>query len=451
MAKKSEQQKEGLYSEYMELENFQGLSKIRVDINGKSLLFIGKNQSGKSTLIRAMLSPMDAQQRPSEPIKIGEEHAKIIHKISGTIGGEHKEYIMELYFSPKDKKGRLVIKNEKGETLKAPATLIKSIIGNVSFDPRQWLNDPKAKKLETIKRLSGVGHQVDEINVRIKELKDLRKTKSDRKEELAGTLKNHEFSQDEINRYSNPIDMTPLQNEMSVIGKNQNQWDGIKNQVEGFRQEVNQCYNAINNAGAEIQRLQQQILAQQNIIKEQTKTADKAKVNIQKGEEWLNRIIRPSIDDINHRISEAISHNERYNRIGMLGQQHREMTKLVDEIEAMKVDIEAGEKMRTDIIAKSQLPIPGLTFSEEDLFIDGLPLDEKQINTARLWQIGVQVAKALNPNYKGIFLPDASLFDKSTLHSLIKEIEEDGYFGIFELVDFNEGPLHVEFAETILK
>lgn len=442
MTKKIDKQ-EGLKSDYLELENFQGLGKVRVDIMGKSLLFIGKNDSGKSTLIRAMQSPMDASQRPTEPIKKGEETAKIIHKISGIVGGEHKEYIMELFFSQKDKKGRLVIKNEKGEILKAPATLIKSIIGNVSFDPRQWLNDTKAKKHETIKRLSGVGQKVDEINSKIKELKDARKYKSDRLESLRGAMDNHEFSPHEVNLYSNPIDMTPLQQEMSALGTAQNNWDNVNNRLTGFQNEVTVCNDTITAAEAEIARLQ-------NIINVNNQKANTAKTNINIANDWLKSNQRPSVEHVNQKISEAIAHNEKHNRIGMLGQQHREMTKLIEEIENSKALIDKEEARKIDIISKSQLKIPGLTYTDEDLFIDGLPLDDKQINTARLWQIGVQVAKALNPVYKGIFLPDSSLFDKETITALIKEIEQDGYFGIFELVDFDGGALHVEFAETIL-
>lgn len=450
MAKKSEIQKEGLHSDYIEAENFQGLGKIRIDINGKSLLFIGKNDSGKSTLIRIMQSPMDTKQLPPDPIKKGEEHAKIVHKISGVINGEHKEYIMEMYFSQKDKKGKLVIKNEKGEILKAPATLIKSIIGNVSFDPRQWLNDPKAKKHETIKRISGVGDKVDEINAKIKALKDERKAKNDRAEDLRGSLKNHEFTQEEINKYSVQIDTAPLTQEMSAIGQKQNNWDSVSNQVNGFRQNEKNAHAGIQNAENEISRLKQAIVAQEQIMNQHKIDLSVAQENIAKGEDWMNRVIRPSVDDINSRINDAMVHNEKYARIGMLGNQQREMLKLLEEVEAWTSNINTLEEQKVDVISKSQLSIPGLTYTDEDLFIDGLPLDDKQINTARLWEIGIEVAKALNPMYKGIFLPDASLLDKSTFRRILQKIEKDGYFGIFEMVDFNEGPLHVEYAETIL-
>lgn len=441
---------EGLKSIYLELENFKNLDKVRIDIDGKSLLFIGKNGSGKSTLIQAMMSPMNMKALPSDPVKKGEEKAKIVHKIAGTIGGEYKEYIMEVFFSQKDKKGRLVVKNEKGETLKSPAQLVKNIIGNVSFNVTQWLNDPKAKKLETIKSLSGVGKQVDMVNVAIKDLKDKRKYSSDRAEELKNTLNNHEFDQNEVSKYSAPQDITPLQSEMSAIGQKQNQWDDIKNQTEGYRQKEKSGYDAIQSAENEIDRLKALITAQEALMTQKRIEISKAQQNVQKGETWLQNNPRPLIEDITQRINEAITHNEKHSRIKMLSEQQKEMIKCIEQVDEISASIETNEGKRASIIAQSQLPIEGLTFSEEDLFIDGLPLEAEQINTARLWQIGVQVAKALNPNYKGIFLPDSSLFDKHTLHAIIQEIEKDGYFAICEIVDFNEGPLHVEYAETYL-
>lgn len=448
---------QGLRSIYLEVENFKNIEKYRIDINGSSLLIVGKNGAGKSTLMQAMMSPMNARVLPLEPIKKGEQAAKIVHQIAGHIDGEYKEYTMEIYFSEKNKKGRLVVKNEKGETISSPATIIKNIIGNVSFDVTGWLNAKPAEKLKMIKNLTGNGKKIDVIVNNIKELKEERKKKSDKADELKAVMNNHEFSKEQVQKYSKPVPIEPIQAELSEIGQAQNAWDDIKNQVNGFYQSINNCEGnitsnrqQINSLYAEIKRIQDQIASCENNIKHQESEIVRHKENIAVGEQWLSENTRASVEDINLKLGEAMAHNEKHNRILILQNQHRDMTKLVEEVNNLDVKINICENEKMSLIENSQLPIKGLSFNDEEMFINGLPLDDSQVNTASLWDISVDIAMAMNPNYKGIFLPDGSMFDRGTLKAIIEKIEQRGYFAICEIVDFNEGDLHVEFAEKVL-
>lgn len=442
---------EGLRSIKLEVENFKKLRSTIIDIGGRSLMFVGPNESGKSTIIQAMMSPMNSKLLPSEPITKGEDHARISHTIGGTINGEPKTYIMDLYFTKKDSKGRLVIKNELGETLKSPATLIKSIIGNVSFDVTQWLKDDAPKKLKTIKALTGRGQEIDTISAQIKQEKELLKKQKDRADELEAILSNHGLSAEEVDKYSTKIDLAPLQASMSSISASQQQWDTVKNQIDGFSREVDSCANKINNASAEIFRLQEEIKRQQGIIASETVKADAQNANIKIGNEWLSANQRPVVDELNSQINEAIAHNERCNNISKLADHQRELLKCRESVESKKGSVTLLESNRADIISKSQLPITGLSFDDETLYLDGLPLEEEQINTARLWDVGVEVAMALNPNLKIIFLHDANVFDKVHLRAIIAKIEARGYMAVCEYVSFEGDELEVKFTEDVLK
>lgn len=442
---------DGLRSIQLVVENFKKLRNTTIDIGGKSLMFVGPNESGKSTLIQAMMSPMNTKLLPSEPITKGEDHARISHTIGGNINGEPKTYIMDIYFTKKDSKGRLVVRNEKGEELKSPATLIKSIIGNVSFDVTQWLKDDAPKKLKTIKALTGRGQEIDEVTAKISlETSNLKKIK-DRADELDAILSNHGLTAEEIDRYSEKIDISPLQQQLSSISSAHTQWNDVNSKVTSFRHEVSNCEKAINAASAEIFRLNEEIKRQQAIIAEATKQADTHNANIKIGEDWLSKNTPPSADEINTQINNAIAHNERCNNVAQLQIHQRELLKCRENHLHKKDEIEKLKNTRAEIIAKSQLNIPGLTFDDDMLYIDGLPLEEEQINTARLWDIGVEVAMAMNPTLKMIFLKDANVFDKKHLHSIIAKIEQRGYMAVCEYVSFEGEDLEVVFTENVLK
>lgn len=442
---------EGLRSIQLIVENFKKLRNTTIDIGGKSLMFVGPNESGKSTLIQAMMSPMNSKLLPSEPITKGEDHARISHTIGGILNGEPKTYIMDIYFTKKDSKGRLVIRNEHGEELKSPATLIKTIIGAVSFDVTQWLKDPSDKKLKTIKALTGRGQEIDQKTAEIKLEKESLKKIKDRADELDAILSNHGFSAEEVDKYSTKIDILPLQNAMSSVSQQQQQWNNVKAQADGFASTVATCSVTIGSANVEILRLQAEIERQKEIIAKANADSEIANSNITIANQWLNDNPAPSAEDLNKQINDAIAHNEKFNSIGQLQVHQRELLKCRENVEVKKGLISTLEDSRTDIISKSQLPIPGLSFDDETLYLDGLPLEEGQVNTARLWDVGVEVAMALNPNLKIIFLHDANVFDKKHLQAIIQKVEARGYMVVAEFVSFEGSDLEIVFTETAFK
>lgn len=454
MAKKSEPG-EGLKSLYLELENFKNIGKTVIDIGGRSMLFVGRNEAGKSTLIQAMISPLDAHFRPSEPIKKGEERAKITHKIGGLLKGKYKEYTLDMYFTQKDKKGRLVVTNEDGEVMKSPASLMKSIIGNVSFDVTGWMTMKKNEKLDVIKKLTGCHVQIDEINNQITEAKNKIKFSNDRVEQLEGALSTHGFTQEEISLYSTEIPVIPIQQELSAIAQSQGEWDNVNNQVNGFKKDITVSQNNITKANNEMARAKAEyeriVAEQQALIEEENALIAKNSNNIELGTQWLQSVVRPTIDEVNKRLNDALVHNEKCSRISQLGNQSREVIKLKDELGKASVAVKDLEAKRMEIIKNSQLSIPGLSFDDMDIYIDGLPVEDTQINTARIFDISVDIAMALNPNLKIIFLHDGSLFDKEHLKLIVDKIENNGYMAVVEMVDFDGGDLEVKFTESELK
>lgn len=442
--------KEGLRSLSLEIENFKNIEKYVIDIGGKSLLIIGKNGSGKSSFIQAMTSAMDAKTVPSEPIKKGEERATVKHRIGGMVNGQYEEYTLDIFFTPKNKTGRLVVYNSKGEAIKSPATFVKGLIGNVSFDVTKWLNDSKAKKLETIKALTGCGKDIDLINIDIVKLKADMKYKKDRYEQLEGALQNHEFSEDEKELYSKPEPLEPIQAQFNAVLESQQKYDAFANKVEGARKDVQGLRVSNERITSEVAELEQKILSLKNTLNTNIAQITSMTINIDMGDHWLKTNPRPNLDAVNAKMAMAVQHNEKHNRITMLGSQHMEILQLKRDAGNAKGEIDTKEAARAEIIAKSQLPIPGLTFSEDELFIDNLPLQEGQQNTQKLFDVGVEVAIALNPNLKVIFLHAASLFDKEQLKIIIDKIESRGYQAIAEIVDDEAGDLHVKFTEEAL-
>jgi hypothetical protein len=216
----------------------------------------------------------------------------------------------------------------------------------------------------------------------------------------------------------------------------------VFNKVSEFTANVVRLEQSIRDKYEEIARLQNQIEGLNAVITSNNE-------NITKGNQWLAVHSRPSIEAVNEKINQAILHNEKCNQIGGLAANQREMITAKEEANKISSEVAILENKKLEVISKSQFNIPGLTFTDDDIYLDGIPLEEGQINTARLFDIGTDVAIAMNPNLKVIFLHDASLFDHEALKTIIKKIEERGYQLVIELVAEND-EVEVKFTEEVV-
>jgi hypothetical protein len=436
---------EGLWLDSLSLENFKNLVKHIIEIGGESLMIIGRNGAGKSSLIQAIMSPLDTKEIPTEPIKNGEDRSRIQVTLAGQIGGQPKKYFLDLHFTPGKKSGRLVVTNENGETIPNAKSFVKGLIGNVSFDPTKWLNETPAAKLKMLKQVTKCEQQIDEVISQVVEKKATYKAKKERAEELESVLKNHGYTQDQVNLYSTPIDIAPIEHELSTVGTNMETYQYVENGINTAKTNMANADLAIIAANKEIERLNGLIAEQRVKIKEETDKHTKAKENAEKGQMWMNGVEKPNVEVITKKLTDANAHNQHHEVLKNHEKQSLEVLKTKQDMDTVQTEIEGLQKRVSDIIAKSQLQIKGLSFSEDQIFIDGLPLDRGQINTARLIDIGIDVAMALNPTLKVMFLHDASLFDKQSLHNIIKKIEKRGYQVIAEVV--TDTDLDVKFVE----
>ena len=438
---------EGLKFTHLEVENFKNIDKKIVEINGQHMLIAGKNGAGKSSLIQALLSPIDSKLQPTQVTKKGEEKASTKVVIAGTLHGEATEYTLETYYTPKNQKGRLVMYNSKGEIVKSPASMLKQMIGNVTFDIFKFLDDTKANKIKVLKELSGVSEIIWKLDQERKTLYDERTFKNKKVDELEVQMNTHGLNQDEIDKYSEQIDTTSIQAEMEAVGKKIATYNDIKSRTEGFGRLAVEQDSIIEKAKFRIEELKEMIAQEDKKISDALMEQQQALLQKEKGEMWLQKNPEPSVTEISQRLTEATNHNNEYNRVLQLQERHKELHKTKEESMKLSDQIQAIDEKKDETIKNSKLPIKGLTFTDEEIYFNGLPMEEGQINTAKLIDIGLEISMALNPNLKVVFLHEGSLLDQESLDLIIKKVEKKGYQLIAEIVN-NEADVSIEFIES---
>ncbi len=439
MAKKKA---DGLKITKFSAENFKSLTNVTFDVGGKSFTIVGKNGAGKSSLLQVMQSPLDSKVIPTKPIKEGEDRSTISVTIEGEVAGEFRRYIADLYFTPANNRGRLVITNEKNEAVKSPSTVMKTIIGNISFNIwDHFLNADKKKRIELLKELTGKKVEIDlaeiDIDTRVKA-----KTKlSDKITDDEASLKNHGFTPDEIEKYSEPMDMVKLQEELSGVSTSIDNYNRIESGVRQFKVDIEGMETYNQNAEKQIKELAEQIERNnQEVILTKTKLAA--------GEKWLEAKEKPSAESISKKMMEASVHNTNCDKVKEFAKKQLDLINAKKQLDTMASDIVKAKKAKDKIISTSELPIEGLTFSDEEILLNGIPLEEGGVNTAKLIDTGIAIYAAINKNLRTIFIPEASLLDNETKAKIeAKWVDELDYQIIYEQVTEDQ-QVELHFLET---
>lgn len=437
-------------------ENFKNLDKTIIEINGQSLLVMGKNGSGKSSFLQMLLSPLTSKVIPTQPIKEGEERATVSVTIAGEINGEPREYICDLYFTPANQRGRLKITNAQGEDVKSPATVMKTILGNITFDVFQFLNSEKKEQIKTLKELTGKKVEIDNAEVLIaakfKEKGEL-DTKIKLMESMVGK---HGFTDEQIELYSSPkdIEIAAINAQMAdvdtAIANYTKVEQGVKDMVEENKritEDNNKALSSIAEAEKQIAELQQKITKLNEGIATGNTKKTQNEEKIVKGNKWLSERTKPSLQELSSQLQAFNEHNKNHEKVKeieksslALIEEKKNLDTILEQIKTMKAD-------RDKIITSSKLPVKGLSFTDDEITLNGLPFDESNINTAKLHEVGFAIAKALNPNLRVILIKEGSMFDKENLRKVMNQLIEEGY-QVFAEVVTEDDTLELKFVET---
>ncbi len=117
--------------------------------------------------------------------------------------------------------------------------------------------------------------------------------------------------------------------------------------------------------------------------------------------------------------------------------------------EHLNAKIQEVEQAKKQAIAEANLPVPGLTFDDNQLFLNGLPFERTQINTAQLIITGLKIQMALLGQVR-IARFDGSLLDNSSLAEVETWAAANNLQLFVELVDRSGEALKIEVKEPVM-
>jgi len=399
---------------HYKIQDFKLIESIEGNPIGKNVYVIGKNQTGKSTLIDAIWSVLDPSFLPDEPIKKG--------KTSSTIEVDFGNYKCTVLFK-KTKQGKIsrtltVVNASTFEEIKSPRALVDSLAGaSVSFSIDKFLELSDKLRAEYLANAIGLGSEFRMLSLRFQEEYDDRRIKNKELKILEAKFEPY----DEKHLLIEVDNIGQMTSELAVAKQSQD----VYNRACDLKQQLEKRVEAIN-------------LQMQELEKEKLGLFSR----IQVGNDFINNPVNWPADSEKITILEYTVNN--FSDAKLLRDAAIQNSTIQISIETTKVEI---SECNTEIgnisheigaLVSKKLGIPGLVFDIETnkLFLNDLPLEKQQINTAELIKIGLMISsKMISENQLRIVRFDGSLVDDDNLGIIQVWAEENDIQLFVEIMD----------------
>ena len=406
----------------LQVSDFKKITAVRLEFDGnKPIVVSGDNGAGKSSLIDSMFFALNGKGA-EKPIRDGATKAKVVLKIAGADQAFEVERVVTA-------KGGASLKVTDGEGRQVPKaqTFLDAMFSDRSIDPLAFMHMKPKDQIAALKSLSGVGAQIDAIDAEEKRLMEDRRV-------LNGMVKSLEAQLDAIQVPAGAIpdrevDVAAKASELSQIA------DFIAKANEAIR-EHSSLLNQLENLCAHIVNLEEQLAAAKESLAglEVNVLASKTRADQMKARATEEQAKSESIKG-------EIARAQETNRAVQLKARRKDVSdRLMAEqrkANEMTDKIEKGRAEKVRILSESKLPVKGLTFTEDGLFLDGTPFQD--LNTASQIRACCAIAMAEKPALRIIHVKEAALCNRTTFTAIAEMAAENDYELIAE--HFSEQPI----------
>jgi hypothetical protein len=396
--------------------NIKSIKEIDFDLKGCSAIIMGKNNCGKSTLLNILRDGFK-NIKPEKIVRQGEQfgvyEVELMNddKITWEVYENGKEFLV---LTTKDG-------NKKGMTRE----LLHHYL-TPSFDIDKFLlSSPKDQRL-MLQKL--VGLDFTAIDAEYKLAYEKRTYANKQNQELAINASGLELTEE-----TEPVDITRLQSEIQKANDSNAKLRELKIDLKAH-------LDAVKSIDDQIELLNKTI---DDLIKQK-----KEKTGIiECCEDYLDQADVTEID-INNMVMEfnmAVERNKKIQASNKYREQIAKSAKASELAKQADLDVKAIETRKKELLKTANLP-KGITFSDDGVLVDGLPLDKNIISTSKKYITAVRLASRCLGDVKCITM-DAAPLDKESLEEVQREADELDLQILIEKPDYEGGEIRMELRE----
>ncbi len=419
----------------VKIENFKKIENLEVELNGSSAFLMGDNEVGKSSFLQAVFSLLSNGELPEKTITTGKEKGSIIT----TIQVDGKKYKVTRTFTQANQKGYFQIESEDGMKSKE-LSFLEKLVGNIAFNPFEFADlaktaEGRRKQVKLIRQLLP-----KEANEKIDKIDSWYKQKFEERAELNREIKllNTQLEQIQVT----PADLSTYSKEVSI------------EETAKALTDANETNNKIKDLEAVIEKNEKdlnlnltRIEDYKKVIKSmEDKNKELEKENKTKALE-LGKIDPVPVKDIEDKLKTASDHNKKHETVKQYNEKSETYNTKKTKSEDLSVKLSKCVIKKADIVFKAKLPVEGLTFDEDGIYLNGLPVDENQISTSQIVDLGIKISVAINPALKVLRIPRGESLGTAKLKAIQDFVKENNYQVFIEKVDASFDKLTIRIFE----
>lgn len=470
----------------LELVNFQVISKFNADFEGNVYFITGDNELGKSTVLKAIGALLTGAR--DAVLKNGENKgfARMV------IGDDGEEYKVELRYTKSNPRGTLSITQNSSGMRSDNVSMLQKILGYTDFDAvefSRWSEtaEGRRKQIEVVKSLlpEKVRKRIAEIDSEVIDLKDKRLFSNRELKQynsLCAEAENN-LSSGDVEKFTVPKDITTLMQEqqvaaqliekaktvrasrehriiqLSAIPERIKQVDedylnkigNIKSRLIEARKAYEEKLSLAEKAYKEAQDMLTEDSKQVETDKaNQLKSIEEERVDLERrkanADKWLEEYEKDNPEKLD--TAERLKAAEEYNKKCRIVSEYKEKVRLRDsvakDVDAMEKRLDKLASERENLISDSKLPIPGLSFTNEGLELNGVPFIAGKVSDSQIMEVAAKLIIASNPTVKVFRIARGESLGQNRLQAIINIAKENGFQGFIEEVKRGQDELMIE-------
>ena len=440
----------GMTIKRLELRNFQAIKDFSADFTGDVYLVKGENEVGKSTILKSIVCLLTGER--DAVLRNGEKNgfAKMI------IGGDGKEYTVELRFTENDPRGTISIKAKDGMR-STNVSMLRTVLNYRNFDAEEFARwsetaEGRRKQIQVVMGLMPpeIANRIKTIDAEVLQTKESRKAINANikyKETELESIK-AQLSDGDTETYTEPIDLTVLMQESNKAAEQRAKAENVKMQMANLESELANIPKERERLAADLERAKKAYedakafynRSIENVAAQETEIKGK----IENAEQWLSEYDAQPKEDAAEKLAAAQNHNAKCQIVKMFHAKQTEVDAERTKADKLNADLDAYAKERAELVAAAKFPIDGLSFGEDGLTLNDVPFVVGKVSDSQIMEVAAKLVIASNPTVNIFRIGRGESLGAKRLQSIVNLAKENGFQGFIEQVERGQETISIE-------
>lgn len=436
-------------------ENFKKIRLVELVPKGRRTTLTGRNGQGKTSVLDALWALFAGKRGiPDKPVRKGADKSKL----SATIADDNgKPLLIVKRLIQGDRTTTVTVEAAPGTERPAgtPQAVLDTLIGEMSFDPIAFISMESKKQVELLRTMVKVDVDLDDLTNANKldyaERTIVNRAADELKAQAANALYSPGLPKEKVDEGEISERIAKANAANQKLAETIQQVHQLSEKLSAEQKTVSDNEATISRLHEEVEELELKLQRSKDALRAAHAIHPQLLTNVKVAEQTLSEA--PSAELVNvqplsDELAQAQLTNREIDKRSRAEDLGKQLAAKQTESARLTRQMEDREEQKKTALANAQMPIGGLTFSEEGVFYKGLPLEN--LGEAEQIRVGLALAMASNPQLRAVPIARGESLDDESL-ALIDQMAEENNFQIFMAKVDTSGSVGVVLSDGLVE